>query len=77
MKKIIKLFCFTLFFICSCKTNELVLTASPEVYYPKSNITNSKQLLEAYSEATIKIIEWQIWYNNNVTNLYKYNKYNK
>lgn len=74
IKKLITIFFITITFN-SCGTVKYVtvpLTTPPKMYYPSTNISTQKQLINEYKNSLMKIAEWQIWYkiqtNNSNTN---------
>lgn len=82
MKRLIKyrtiFIIFIAIIIIGCQTKEryikVPLSTPPEKYYiPK--IEDKRDLIKAYQEATMRISEWQLWYNiNNRTNYFNYEK---
>lgn len=63
------LFIIILLFIISCTTTERIIKSNmsspPEIYIPNTNIKTTKDLIKEYQITTIKITEWQKWYNLN------------
>ena len=60
-----------IFILSSCCTNSNIIkyTPSPNIYRPM-RATNEQQVYREYMNATIKITEWQQWYNLNISNIY-------
>ncbi|CCG56205.1 putative protein [Brachyspira pilosicoli WesB] len=77
MRLIMLVMIFTITLI-SCQTTKkyinVPLTQPPSIYnIPK--IDTDKDLIKAYQNATIKIAQWQSWFNVQVnSNYYNYNR---
>ncbi|WP_161976166.1 hypothetical protein [Brachyspira catarrhinii] len=60
---------------CSTKTKyvKVPLSTPPEIFIIKA-VTNRQDLMRRYQESIIKIGEWQLWYNVQVSSNYYFYK---
>lgn len=56
--------------LTSCKTIQVIPLSTPPVMYEPHQVDTVKDLSREYQESIIKIIEWQKWFNIQVSSNY-------